>query len=56
MNKDVSCHCLPGLKTVLIDGFRHANPAVSIYFLTHFHADHYDRLDADFSGKLWSAA
>lgn len=46
MQQDRSAHSIPGLPHCLIDGFKHSLdhiPDVSqrIYFLTHFHSDHY---------------
>lgn len=50
MNKDVAVHRIPGLN-VLVDGFRHASPECKIYFLSHFHGDHYTGLSEDWQGE-----
>jgi phosphoribosyl 1,2-cyclic phosphodiesterase len=35
---------------IIVDGFQYASPGLSdTYFLTHFHSDHYQGLDKDFS-------
>ncbi|CAM9311201.1 unnamed protein product, partial [Chrysoparadoxa australica] len=43
MNSAKQCHEVEGLK-ILVDGFKHAAPSVTAYFLTHFHGDHYTGL------------
>lgn len=38
----------------LVDGFKFKSPAYKVYFLTHFHADHYNNLTKTFSfGKIY---
>ena len=43
MNNELFAHRIPGLKNVLVDGFRHKLDGVEhpLYFLTHWHSDHY---------------
>ena len=53
MNSQRSLHEVPGLPHVLIDGFRHKLPNVQacdrIYFLTHYHSDHYGGLTSSWN-------
>lgn len=49
MQRDRSAHSIPGLPNCLIDGFKHSldhivDPNQRIYFLTHYHSDHYTGL------------
>lgn len=49
MQQDKSAHYIPGLPHCLIDGFKHSLEHIvdfnqRIYFLTHFHSDHYTGL------------
>jgi hypothetical protein len=43
------------LKPIIVDGFHYSSRSLSdCYFLTHFHGDHYDGLDASFdSGSIY---
>lgn len=49
MNSHRAAHEIPGLKHVLIDGFRHKMEDIDIsqrfYFLSHYHSDHYGGLN-----------
>ncbi|KAF0697231.1 Aste57867_12059 [Aphanomyces stellatus] len=39
--------------SIVVDGFQYANPALSkVYFLTHFHSDHYMGLTKSFSAGI----
>lgn len=50
MQRDRSANSIPGLSNCLIDGFKHSLDHIldlnrRIYFLTHFHIDHYTGLN-----------
>mmetsp|Transcript_25863 Transcript_25863/g.43973 ORF Transcript_25863/g.43973 Transcript_25863/m.43973 type:complete len:868 (+) Transcript_25863:41-2644(+) len=43
---------VPGTPQFTVDGFKHQRPDVQHYFLTHFHADHYDGLNKSFDAGI----
>jgi DNA cross-link repair 1A protein len=53
-NRVPSCKLIPTKpRPIVVDGFQFAAPALSgLYFLSHFHADHYIGLQKDFSCGL----
>eukprot|EP01079_Euglenida_sp_SAG-EU17-18_P002971 gene2971-582_t len=42
------CRTIPGTPHFTVDGFRFVRPSCKHYFLSHFHADHYDGLTSRF--------
>ena len=62
MNQERTAHRIPGLTNVLVDGFRHKIDAVDdwkqrLFFLTHWHSDHYSGLHASWSyGRIICSA
>ena len=43
---------VPGTRFV-VDGFRHAHPSVTAYFLTHAHSDHYQGLSERWDAPVY---
>jgi len=43
---------VPGTRFV-VDGFRHAHPSATAYFLTHAHSDHYQGLSERWDAPVY---